>query len=170
MLPKSLFMLIQSGEGETLDFKKTITSARKIAKTMVSFANHKGGKLLVGVNDNKTISGIRSEEEKYMLEMAAGFFCKPPIPIQIREWMAEGKTILEVDIPIGEQAPYMAQDEQGHWWAYIRVKDESIMASKVMVDVLRRRTTGTPGKITYSSKEKALFRIQYRGTVRALHR
>lgn len=157
MLPKHLFLLIQSGESETLDFKKTITSTRKIAKTMVSFANHKGGKLLVGVNDNKTISGVRSDEEKYMLDMAAGFFCKPPIDIQIKEWETEGKTILEVDVPKGTQAPYMAQDEQGQWWAYVRVKDESILASKVMVDILRRQTTGTPVRMTYSSKEKALL-------------
>jgi predicted HTH transcriptional regulator len=39
-----LKMLIK-GEDETLDFKQTISSASKIAKTMVSFANHKGGTL-----------------------------------------------------------------------------------------------------------------------------
>ena len=59
--------LIAKGESDILDFKKTISSANKIAKTMSSFANHKGGTLLIGVNDNGTISGVRSEDEKYML-------------------------------------------------------------------------------------------------------
>lgn len=53
----NLEKLIKDGEGETLDFKKEITSVNKIAKTIVSFANHKGGIILVGVNDNKTILG-----------------------------------------------------------------------------------------------------------------
>ena len=73
--------LISRGEGEQLDFKKTISSANKIAKTMAAFANHKGGTLLVGVNDNKTISGVKSEDEKYMLDLAASFYCKPEIKI-----------------------------------------------------------------------------------------
>jgi predicted HTH transcriptional regulator len=40
---------IFEGEGVSLDFKKTITSCEKIAKTMVSFANNVGGRLLIGV-------------------------------------------------------------------------------------------------------------------------
>jgi predicted HTH transcriptional regulator len=47
-----IFKLIAEGEGDTLDFKKTISSASKIAKTIAAFANHKGGRLLIGVNDN----------------------------------------------------------------------------------------------------------------------
>lgn len=65
--------LIASGESETLDFKQTISDASKIAKTLVAFANNKGGTLLIGVRDNGSISGIRSEDEKYMLELAGTF-------------------------------------------------------------------------------------------------
>ena len=64
---------LRQGEGDMLDYKQEITSANKIAKTMVSFANHKGGTLLVGVRDNKSIAGIRTEDEKYMLDLAASF-------------------------------------------------------------------------------------------------
>ncbi|NNM15199.1 MAG: ATP-binding protein, partial [Bacteroidia bacterium] len=48
--PKRIRDLILLGENEILDFKQQITSESKIAKTMVSFANHKGGTLLVGVD------------------------------------------------------------------------------------------------------------------------
>ena len=44
--------LILEGEGVTQDFKKRIASCEKIAKTMVSFANNKGGRLLVGIADD----------------------------------------------------------------------------------------------------------------------
>ena len=51
--------LIAGGESETLDFKQTISDASKIAKTLVAFANNKGGTLLIGVRDNGSISGIQ---------------------------------------------------------------------------------------------------------------
>ena len=76
--------LIRQGEGETLDFKKIVPGAMKIAKTIVSFANTKGGKLLIGVNDNGTISGVRGFEEKYVLETAAAIYCKPEINLEIK--------------------------------------------------------------------------------------
>jgi len=67
----SLKELIAKGEGERLDFKQTITSAQKIAKTLSAFANTKGGVLLVGIKDNGSPAKIQPEEEKYMLEMSA---------------------------------------------------------------------------------------------------
>lgn len=47
--------LISKGEGVDLDFKQEIQNPRKIAKSMVSFANTQGGILLIGVRDNGSI-------------------------------------------------------------------------------------------------------------------
>jgi predicted HTH transcriptional regulator len=149
--------LIDQGEGEMLDFKKEITSVNRIAKTMVSFANHHGGTLLVGVNDDRTISGVKAEEEKFMLEQAAEFFCDPPIELEIAEWELKGKTILEVIIPDGLDKPYYAKDEEGKYWVYVRQKDQSLLASKIVVEVLKRKNSATQTLIKYSSKEKALL-------------
>jgi predicted HTH transcriptional regulator len=155
--PYPIKKLLEQGEGETLDYKKEVNNESKIAKTIVSFANHKGGKLLVGVNDNRTINGIAPEEERFMLEKAAGFFCKPEINIEITEWQIGKKTVLEVDIPKGESKPYYALGEDGKWWAYIRVKDQSLLASKVVLDVLRRESAQENTLIKYSPKEQALL-------------
>ncbi|MFN7313771.1 MAG: helix-turn-helix domain-containing protein [Bacteroidota bacterium] len=152
-----LFQLIAKGENETLDFKKTISSASKIAKTVVAFANHKGGTLLVGVNDNGSISGVRSEDEKYMLDLAAGFFCKPEIKLNLIEWELGDKTIIEAIVPEGTNKPYYAKDEQGKWWVHVRVKDKSLLASKVVVDVLKRETQQTDTFIKYSKHEEGLL-------------
>lgn len=152
-----LFKIIAPGESDTLDYKKEITSAYKIAKTMVSFANHKGGCLLIGVRDNKTIAGIRTEEEKYMLDLAANFYCKPEIKIEIKEWQVQGKIVLEAFVPEGKDKPYAAKGEDDKWWVYIRVKDQSLLASKVTVDVLRKSSGNEQLIIEYSSKEKALL-------------
>ncbi|MFN4083803.1 MAG: helix-turn-helix domain-containing protein [Bacteroidia bacterium] len=150
---------IAKGENEVLDFKKTISSASKIAKTICSFANHKGGTLLVGVNDNKTISGVRSEDEKYMLDLAASFFVKPDIKLEITEWEINGKTVIEAYIPEGDNKPYYAKDEQGKWWVHIRVKDQSLLASKIVVDVLKRNTKNQNTLIKYTKHEEGLLKF-----------
>ena len=63
--------LIAEGEHQQQDFKFEISDARKIARTLSAFSNTDGGRLLIGVKDNGKIAGVRSEEEKYMIEAAA---------------------------------------------------------------------------------------------------
>lgn len=150
--------LIFEGESSTLDFKKTITSFEKIAKTMVAFANNKGGKLLVGVADDGKIKGVKSEEEeRYMLTKAAHFYCKPALEPVFEEIIVEDKLVLVVNIDESETKPHYSLGEDNKWWVYIRVKDKSLLASKVVVDVLRKETKGDNILLEYSSKEKALL-------------
>ena len=148
---------LDRGEDDQLDYKQEISSAGKIAKTMSAFSNHKGGVLLIGVKDNRRICGIQSEDEKYMLDLAARFYCKPIVEIEIKEWQIGGKTILECIVPEGDDKPYYAKDPDGKWWVYVRTHDKSLLASKIVVDVLRRQQSGRPTQIEYSSKEKALL-------------
>lgn len=141
-----------------LDYKQEITSAHKIAKTMVSFANHKGGTLLVGVRDNRTIAGIRTEDEKYMLDLAASFYCKPEIILAIIEHQIGDKVVLECIVPEGDGKPYYAKGEDEKWWVYIRNKDKSLLASKIVVDVLKRQSSNLGTMISYGKNEEALLK------------
>lgn len=141
-----------------LDYKQEITSANKIAKTMVSFANHRGGTLLVGVRDNRTIAGIRTEDEKYMLDLAASFYCKPEIPLEIIEHAIGDKLILECIVPEGDDKPYSAKGDDGKWWVYVRNKDKSLLASKIVVDVLRRQASNKGTMIQYGKNEEMLLK------------
>ena len=154
---KRIHNIISQGEGAMLDFKKEISSAHRIAKTMVSFANRHGGTLLVGVNDNGTISGVKAEEEKFMLLKAAETYCSPAIELEIHEWNVQGKTVLEVIIPDGKDKPYYATDEAGKRWVYVRQADQSLLASKVLVEVLKRQHSQRPAIIHYTHLEKALL-------------
>jgi predicted HTH transcriptional regulator len=64
-------------------------------------------------------------------------------------------------IPEGDQKPYYAKDEQGKWWVHIRVKDQSLLASKVVVDVLKRQQSQQNTLIRYTKHEESL--MQYLG-------
>jgi predicted HTH transcriptional regulator len=152
-----ILQLVAKGESDTLDFKKTISSAAKIAKTLSAFSNHKGGRLLVGVNDNKTISGVRSEDEQYMLDLAASFYCKPEVKLILNEWELGGKTVIEAIVPEAQNKPVYAKDEDGKWWVHIRVKDQSLLASKVVVDVLRNQSRNEGSFIQYTQHEQSLL-------------
>jgi Putative DNA-binding domain len=149
--------LIQSGEHQQLDFKFEISDSRKIAKTLVAFSNTNGGTLLIGVKDNGNITGVRSDEEFYMVQAAAGMYCKPEIEFESKRWVVEGKTVLEVIIPKGENYPYFAQTEPGKWLAYIRVKDENILATAVHLKVWKNKTHDRGILIEYSDKVKKLM-------------
>jgi predicted HTH transcriptional regulator len=149
---------IFEGEGVSLDFKKTITSCEKIAKTMVSFANNIGGRLLIGVLDDGTIKGVKAEdEERYMITKAAHFYARPALEPIFEEIYWDDKLVLVVDIPESTEKPHYALAEDGKWWAYIRVKDKSVLASKIVLEVLKQSNSNEGVLIEYSSKEKALL-------------
>ncbi|MDN3585714.1 ATP-binding protein [Pedobacter aquatilis] len=153
----SIKSLILQGEGVTLDFKKTITNTGKIAKSLVAFANNKGGKLLIGVADDGTIKGVKSEEEeKYMILTAAHQFCKPAIEPNFEEIYVDDKLVLVANIPESDIKPHYALDDDKKWWAYIRIDDKSVLASKIVVEVLKSdHKNGV--LISYSDNEKKLL-------------
>lgn len=149
--------LIQAGEHQQLDFKFEISDSRKIAKTLVAFSNTDGGTLLIGVKDNGKIAGVRSEEEFYMVQAAANMYCKPEIVFESKRWPIDGKTVLEIIIPKGTDYPYFAHTEPDKWLAYIRVKDENILATAVHLKVWRNKTHDRGISMEYSVKVKKLL-------------
>lgn len=138
---KELQLLIFSGESDTLDFKKRITNADRIARTIASFANTRGGMILVGVMDNGQITGIDPEEEKHLLNMAAEHFCDPPVRIFFKELEDEDKTVLKVIIPESTEKPHLVKVKENDWRGYIRVKDETVQTSNMVLKVLETETT-----------------------------
>lgn len=152
-----IWNLIQSGENQQLDFKFEISDSRKIAKTLVAFSNTDGGTLLIGVKDNGKIAGVRTDEEFYMVQAAADMYCRPEITFVSKRWVVDGKTVLEVSIPKGTAFPYMAETERNKWLAYIRVKDENILATSVHMKVWKNKTHNSGILIEYGEKVKNLM-------------
>ena len=77
-----LLSLIREGEHQQQDFKYRVADACKLAKSVSAFANTDGGRLLIGVRDDGHLSGVRSEEEIYMMHQAAYRYCKPEASIK----------------------------------------------------------------------------------------
>lgn len=148
--------MILGGENQTLDFKFEISNAQKIAKTLVAFANTDGGTLLIGVKDNGTIAGIRTEEEIYMIDSAANIFSRPKIEYSARPWRIDGKQIIEIKINKSENRPHKAKDFDNKWKSYIRVNDQIFFANKVIERSWKEKDERRV-KIEYSRKEEFLL-------------
>ena len=132
-----LLRLIREGEHQQQDFKYRVADACKLAKSVSAFANTDGGRLLIGVRDDGNISGVRSEEEIFMMHQAAYKYCKPEPSIQFDTYHAEGRTVVICTVPPSARRPVMARNEEGRMIAYIRIGDENIVASPVHLALWR---------------------------------
>lgn len=80
MLLKEIQRLVEQGEGENIEFKRKVNHPDKIVREVVAFANTSGGHLLIGVDDDGSIPGIKfAEEEIFSLEQAIRRWCRPKI-------------------------------------------------------------------------------------------
>jgi predicted HTH transcriptional regulator len=137
----NLRALIKQGEGEQLEFKKKTTHPTRIARTLASLANTHGGQVLVGVDDDGRVVGVRdAEEEMFVLRDAAAHYIDPPLTLKFREIETEDELIvLIVHVAESLNKPHRAQIAPGEWRGYVRVRDESVQASSLTEKVLERQ-------------------------------
>jgi predicted HTH transcriptional regulator len=123
--------LIDQGESLTLEFKSTVQSADKIARTLAAFANTRGGTLLVGVEDDGQISGILSEgEEMGRIEEAAERLIDPPVDLLYESYHLRELHVLLIRIEESDQKPHRILDSKGGEQVYLRVHDKNVPAGK----------------------------------------
>ena len=133
-MPYNITELIAQGEGTRLEFKSTISSANRIAKTLVAFANTSGGLLVIGVDDDGRVSGIESEyHEMQKIERASDFFVEPVLSVSYEVLTYEGKDVVVVDVPESADKPHQAIDERGNRIIYVRSRDKSVPTNKLIV-------------------------------------
>ena len=158
-----LKLLIEEGEGFELEFKRKVSTPVKVAKTMTSFANTKGGIVLVGVDDDKTIVGVGSEKEELeMIQTASQYFCDPPLEPIIDIVPYKKKDVIVVTIEESDQKPhYLNVDDEAErkgTRVYIRVNDKTVEASKEVVHILQaERPDAPPLRIAIGENERHMF-------------
>ena len=70
-----------------------------------------------------------------MIEAAATMYCKPALQLENQLYRVEGKDVLEVYVPESKEKPVYALDEDNRPKAYLRIKDETILATPVHLNV-----------------------------------
>lgn len=159
--------LIKEGEHQQQDFKYRVSDAKKLAKSVSAFANTEGGRLLIGVRDDGNMSGVRDEEEIYMMHQAAYRYCRPQASIKFDTYQvapphtANGgrglRTIVIATVPPSDKRPICAIDDEGRQRAYIRIDDENIVASPVHLAIWREAQNPQGTMMTYTDTVRKLI-------------
>jgi len=152
-----LTRLISEGEHQQQDFKYRVSDALKLAKSVSAFANTDGGRLLIGVRDDGHLSGVRSEEEIFMMHQAAYRYCRPEASIKFDTYHVDGRTIVVATVPPSEKRPVCVVDEEGKRRAYIRIADENIVASPVHLAIWKESQKSQGTVMTYTDDVSQLL-------------
>lgn len=128
--------IILEGESTTTEFKRKFTTPEKIAKEISALANTKGGYLIFGVDDDGSIYGVDNEKgEIEYIEEALSFYLDPPVEAEIEIIEINWKDIVVVTIHEGKKKPHKVVNTEDNN-AYIRVGEQSVIASREMVKVM----------------------------------
>ncbi|MBL7870041.1 MAG: ATP-binding protein [Cyclobacteriaceae bacterium] len=156
---RELKKLVAEGEGLQLEFKRKAAYPEKIVRELIAFANTEGGTLLIGVDDNKTIPGIKHpEEEGHVVREALSHFCRPLLAYnEACIAIPDNRFVIRFDVPPSSKRPHFLVLRKEPRSTFVRVKDMSIIASAEMEEVIRRSKKKNDIRFTFGNEEKKLM-------------
>lgn len=126
--------LIAQGEHTRLEFKRQLSAASRIARTLAAFANTSGGIVLIGVADDGKIRGVSSEfKEVEKIEDATDRLIQPALSVSYETLLPDGRIVLIVTVPESTEKPHYLIDDSGKRTIYVRAKDKSIPTNKLII-------------------------------------
>lgn len=153
--------LVRRGESQTVEFKRKINHPEKVVREIVAFANSDGGHLLVGVDDNGKIPGLKfPEEEEFVLNRAIGELCRPKITYELeRIELKDARSVLHYHIQPSVIKPHFAFLKKDHRFgkAFVRVGDRSVQASREVRKILKHQQKQDHAGFEYGDHEKTLM-------------
>jgi ATP-dependent DNA helicase RecG len=116
-----LLSLIAAGESETVEFKREMDRAERLAKEFVALANRQGGVVLIGVDDDHTVYGVTLQPgyEEWIANVGAQTI-DPPLPLTCEVGNVQEKTVLVVHVPRGLHKPHCVREGEHKFTVYIR--------------------------------------------------
>jgi ATP-dependent DNA helicase RecG len=120
-----LLELIHNGENSGVEFKRDVVENHQLAKELVAFANLGGGKVLLGVEDDGTVSGVaRADLEEWVMQT-----CRDKIRPEIVPFFAmvraveAGKDVAVIEVERGWSVHHLWHNN--HRVYFIRVGSTS---------------------------------------------
>ena len=121
MLKTELLEIIANGENSGVEFKRDDIRAEALAREIVAMANLRGGMVLLGVEDDGTISGLQREDlETWVMNAILGHVHPMLLPFYEVVALDDGKRVAVVSITMGTSKPYVLR-HNGREDIYIRV-------------------------------------------------
>ncbi|MCM1122235.1 MAG: putative DNA binding domain-containing protein [Eubacterium sp.] len=138
---------ILAGESKNTEFKVSRPEKSiKYMKSVVAFANGKGGRIVFGIDDNtRTVIGISEDIVFYEMDAitnAISDSCEPVIVPDVYLQTIEGRTVIVVEISAGKQKPYYIKADGITDGVYMRVSGTSRKADRAMTQEMYYESEG----------------------------
>ena len=132
---QELIEILGRGEDSRHQFKADITNADSLASEIVAMSNGKGGRILIGVNDDGSVRGLTGDDVRRLNQLASNASSngvRPAVNTESECVDHPSGTVMVVSVPEGPLKPYM--DRLGAIW----VKSASDKRRATSRDVLQR--------------------------------
>ncbi len=156
--------MVKKGESERLEFKLKTTHPMRILNELVAFANTKGGLLIIGVSDEDlSIIGVKhSDEDIFLMQKLISEHIYPELKYEVKKVsVSKKRDLILLDIPKGDQMPYYVNEKPGDRTgiAYVRLKDESIKAGKILRMMMNEKFKDKPNSIRIAGDIEMIFSL-----------
>jgi len=131
MLKADLLEIIANGENSGVEFKRDDIRPEQLGREIVAMANLRGGMVLLGVEDDGTISGIQRDDlETWVMDAVFGRYVHPMmLPFYEVVTLDDGRRVAVVSITMGTAKPYVLR-HNGREDIYVRVGSTSRLATR----------------------------------------
>jgi ATP-dependent DNA helicase RecG len=136
---------VDKGENRKTEFKVDLPGGSQLSKTAVAFANGAGGDILIGVSDQRELTGLSDEKLRNYPDRISGMIFDAISPSLIPEMFTvtiDNTTVLVIRIQPGHAKPYYLQREGSSEGVYIRVGSTNKRADRTMLIELARQAKG----------------------------
>ena len=135
--------LIHTPESKTLEFKRDLSSPRPLLKTLVAFANSAGGRLVLGVTNDRQVSGVENplDEEERLANLISDSITPRLVP-NVELVTVEGKTLLVVEVFLSGTRPHFLKADGMANGVYVRLGSTNRQADAQLVAELQRGVAG----------------------------
>ncbi len=138
-------MKYPESESSFLEFKQEMPKNDQIIKTVIGFCNRYGGKIIIGVRDDRTIVGIPDEDVEILMESLDRTIYEvtspPIIPLVYTRAMGD-KTVLCIEVSKGMNKPYYRRSEGLEAGVYVRVGRHTLRANADLSEELKWQSRG----------------------------
>lgn len=112
-----LIELIGRGEDSRTQFKQTVTNPESVAGDLVAFSNSKGGRIVIGVNDQGIVVGLSTDDIRRINQLVSNTatnLVRPSINPTTENISVGGTLVMVVTVQEGISKPYA--DKNGGFW------------------------------------------------------
>ncbi len=102
--PDEFALALSGWENQFVEFKEAVSDS--LARELVAFANASGGRIYVGITDDKRVKGVHLANQMLSRVQNDARHCEPSVSIHMSVFKYQGHDLLMVEVPEGRHKPY----------------------------------------------------------------